>query len=179
MKVHWISPYRKDKNIGKAVNDAVAQLNAAPEDWIVLTDHDVLWLLPNSKRQVMAVLETTDYDLLGCMTNRLGLQEALVPLAFDVDNISSHIGLARGLQRAHGLEVKPVIRVAAMMMCFRVGLWQKLGGFMERQINFDLLFSLAAHRRGHKLGLMTGVYVLHLYRWGSERPERDTKHLGG
>lgn len=164
MNIHFLSPYREDKNIGKAINDAVRQLNPAVDDFIVLCDQDMMWLLPDSKAQVMQTLRFTQFDILGCMTNRVGLPWQVASGMAEEDSLRAHIEKAKELQHREGAVVG-VDRVAAFMMCFRVALWRRLGGFAEDRLNFDLLFCDRAKRAGYSVGVMQDVYVLHIYRY--------------
>lgn len=177
-KVHWLSPYRQDKNIGLAINEAIKDLRTNENDWIVLTDYDVLFLLPESKSVIIDILRDTEYDILGAVTNRISMPNQLIPGVFNEWDILKHIGYARQILDAHGTKVRPVQDIlAAFCLCFRVETWRKLGGFQENSIQFDIMFSLAAMRAKMKLGVMEGVYVFHLYRPLSDNASMDTKHL--
>lgn len=174
--IHYISPYRQDKNIGKAINDAIRQLNAADDEWICHTDQDALWLLPNSKKQLEEILAETEYDILGPVTNRLGSYTQVMPWAFDKTDIMYHLDLAKDLSAAHWGETLPTNEtLAAFCLCFRVSTWKTLGGFQENDLLFDWYFSEMAKKMDFKLGIMTGIYVLHLYRMG--RSKDDYSHL--
>lgn len=75
-------------------------------------------------------------------------------------------------------EVRPYTHVlAAFCLCFKVKTWRLLGGFTENNIVFDTDFCRKAQEKKLKLGLMTGIYLLHLYRYGSPNPKNDIKHL--
>lgn len=179
MKIHYISPYSIEKNFGLAINEAVKAINYAPDDFICLTDHDTLWLLPNSKAQVEQILQTTPYDVLGCMTNRIRSKEQLVGGYFNPDDhIRNHIAIAEQMRLSAGdlvVDAKGVM--AAFMLCFRVSVWEKVGGFAEGAINFDTLFCGAVRAAGLRIGLMRGVYVFHAYRIMSKIPLQDVTHL--
>lgn len=179
MVTHYIQPYSVEKNIGKCINDAVKAINCAPDDFICLTDHDVLWLLPDSKAQVERILQTTPYDVLGCMTNRIRSKEQLIGGYFNSDDrIKEHIRIAELCQSAGRdmvVEAKGVM--AAFMLCFRASAWEKVGGFMEGAINFDTLFCGAVRAAGLRIGLMRGVYIFHSYRINSKLPLQDIMHL--
>lgn len=181
MKIHYISPFRSDKNIGKAINDAINDLRCNDEDWIVHVDQDVCFLRPDSKKQIEEILSTTDYRLLGVMTNRLGLKHQLHwGFADTDDSMMNHIGYANELHNKHYGEVKEVKRgpIAAMVMCFKYSDWKSIGGFKENNIQFDIQFSDEIRLKGCKLGVMKGVYVFHLYRmWSNKDARFDTKHL--
>lgn len=173
--IHYISPYSTSKNIGGAINAAIRQLNAPDDDWICLTDHDMMWLLPDSKARLECILSTTEYDILGPVTNRLAMPYQLASNMFDVVDIKRHIEVARLLE-SDIVEPYPHI-LAAFCLCFKVSTWKQLGGFKENDVTFDVVFSLMAQQSKLKLGLMIGIYVFHAYRMWSDNPKHDTMHL--
>lgn len=181
MKIHYISPYRIDKNIGKAINDAITQLNPDDEDWIVHVDQDVCFLRPDSKKQIEEILSTTDYRLLGAMTNRLGVPHQLHNNCFWTNNnMQYHIEIANERHKEYYGQIELIKRgpIAAMVMCFRAYDWRSVGGFSENNLQFDIKFSDDLRIKGCKLGVMKGVYVFHLYRmWTNKDPLTDIKHL--
>lgn len=177
MKCHFISPYDRAKNIGGAINQAIEQLNAADDDFIIHSDQDVLFLLPDTKAHIMDILETTDYDIIGCVTNRLGSNTQCVAGTFNEDSITAHVAQAKRQWEVYGSSVVSTEVVAAMLMCFKVSTWRALGGFDENRINFDWLFCTRAPKMRLKVGIMAGIYCLHLYRWNSKDPANDYKHL--
>lgn len=178
MKIHFISPYRTDKNIGKAINDAIIQLDAAPDDWIVHVDQDALWLRSDSKKQLEEILTVTDYDILGAMTNRLAAYTQRAAGMFNEFNIKKHVEVADLLHERNYGQVGAINDpLAAFCLCFRKSTWEQLGRFEENSIQFDYLFGCRALSFGKKLGLMWGIYIFHLYRINSADPANDIKHL--
>lgn len=176
MTYNFISPYRTDKNIGKAINDNITQLSLNDDDWVIHCDQDVLWLLPDSKAQLIGILSDTTFDILGAITNRLGMQHQLVHDMFNETDILKHIEVAKTMQSLNSNVVVETDQVlAAFCLCFRVGTWKKLGGFRENSIQFDIFFSHNAVSLGMKLGIMAGVYLLHLYRLSTTHT--DITHL--
>jgi hypothetical protein len=63
-----------------------------------------------------------------------------------------------------------------LCMIFHKQTWEMAGGFPENSITFDREFSAMVRRFG-KIGLAIGLYVLHLYRYGSDNPKKDINHL--
>lgn len=179
MKIHFIEPYRTDKNISKAINEAVKAINYSPDDWFCLTDMDMMWLLPDTKAHVEAILAETEYDILGCMTNRLRSPEQLVGGRFNEDDrIREHIRIAGECWKNAGpmvIDAKGVM--AGFCLCFRVSTWVKVGGFVEDTLGFEWHFDFEARKMGFKVGLMKGIYVFHGYRLWSKNPRQDCKHL--
>jgi len=175
--LHFISPYRIDKNIGKAINDAIIQLNPKSSDWVILQDHDIMWLLPDSKKQLEEILSNTNYDLLGPVTNRLAQRYQLAYGYFDQFDIREHVKYAKRLQEANYSVIQSTPNIlAAFCLCFRVSLWEKIK-FVENSLQFDSQFSITAKKMGFKAGIMLGVYVFHSYRILSDNPTQDISHL--
>lgn len=174
--IHYISPYSIDKNIGGAINRAVKQLNPAPDDWIVHMDHDAMFLLPDSKAHLEINLKETEFDILGPVTNRLGGISQVVRGMFDERDILKHIQYAQQVSDLKRGIVVPTVRpLAAFCLCFRVSVWETLGGFMENNLRFDADFCKAAFDHGYVAGTMAGIYVFHVYRLGKD--VKDYSHL--
>lgn len=179
--IHYISPYSTSKppNIGGAINEAILQLNASDDDYIVHVDQDVCFLRPDSKAQIADILSSTDYDVLGCLTNRLAGNHQLYGREFNESaDMLEHIAIANHCHERHyGQVVETNINIAAMLMAFRVRTWKSAGGFRENSIRFDSEFTDAVQAKGGKLGIMQGVYVFHLYRMWSDNPIWEAGHL--
>src|SRR5690606_29015235 len=112
-----ISPYRSDLNIGKANNDCISHF--APDDWIVLTDHDAAWLLPESGKHIEMIIEQhgNDYDLIGATTNRLGSTTQLYKNQFDsVCNAYYCYDDALEAWEEYGTTVEPIDLIAGVCM---------------------------------------------------------------
>jgi hypothetical protein len=178
-RVNYISPYRADKNIGRAINEAVRSVKAEPEDWFVNTDHDVLFLQPDTKLHIEQILAETEFDVLGCKTNRVGVLPQLVGGSFcERDDVKYHMDMAKLLwQRDEKSVLATAGPIAAFLLCFKQSTWSTLGGFDEGCLNFDTLFSERARRMGFNTGIMQGVYIFHLYRFNSKNPRKDIAHL--
>ena len=178
MRVHYISPYdSKNKNIGGAINSAIQQLNPDPKDWIVHIDQDAFWLLPDSKKQLEEILSTTNYDLLGPVTNRLAQRYQLAYGYFDQFDIREHVKYAKRLQEDNYSVIQSTPNIlAAFCLCFRVSVWEKIK-FIENSLQFDSQFSITAKKMGFKSGILLGIYVYHNYRILSDNPTQDISHL--
>lgn len=178
MNIHFISPYSITKDIGGCINEAIAQLSAPDEDWIVHADMDVLWLRPDSKAQLIQILNTTDYNILSTTTNRLAMPHQLVDGMFNEFDIREHVKVADKMSDLnYGLVIPTHEVLAAFCLCFTVKTWREMGGFIPKSLQFDSMFSILANRKGYKLGIMSGIYLFHSYRIMSDRPAADIKHL--
>lgn len=182
--VHHITPARADKNIGKAINDLVKNID--DDDWVCLRDIDTI--PPLHKEfivQCEEIASSGKFDLVGCITNRSGLERQLYnkKISSDMD-IMNHIEIAEELIGKHGSSVSSYTgTIAGIMMLFSKRIWMAIGGLDEGGIVnkanefFDYTFCQKVMRVRGRIGVADGVYVFHLYRPKSDNPTRDTLHL--
>lgn len=182
--VHHITSARADKNIGKAINDIVK--NIGENDWVCLRDIDTIPILHKEFiKQCQDIADRGSHDLIGCITNRMGLERQLYNRKISEDfNIKNHIPIAKELHKKHGSKVNTHVgTVGGVMMMFSKKVWTKVGGFDEGGIvnsqghYFDYTFSKKVSSNRGRIGIADGVYVFHLYRMEEENPMRSTKHL--
>lgn len=183
-KIHYLLPYSTEKNIGKAYNDAIEQLRAADDDWIVLRDGDTLFPTPQWGNQINEALMRYghEYQLIGAMTNRIGDMHQRVDGMFEEWDIRKHVTKAFELQDQHWAEVEETAKgVAGFFMAFQVRTWKQIKFVDTTDLNksrtFDTIFYKAVRSKKMKVGLMKGLYILHLYRPLSDSPRQDVKHL--
>lgn len=183
-RVWFSNPYDPGKDIGAALNEFCENI-PSDDDWIVLQDGDIMYLTPDWGKQIYDALARngSDYDLIGCMTNRLGGTTQLVSGMYDVTDISKHHEVAVKLAAEKWAVVEPIKQgIAGMFMAFRKSTWAK-HRFKEGDygaVKFDTEFGKAVMNGGGKVGLMRGLYVFHIYRlWakGQHQARFDTKHL--
>ena len=175
MILHFITPFAQDKNIGLEYNKRIAEL---PEDcYICLRDQDTLPLTSDWGNKIYQVIEQNkDYDIIGCMTNRIRAPFQLVDGIFNTDsNISNHIDISIEQWDKHGTSVKDAPYIAGLCMIFHKSVWESIK-FTENSIFFDLEFCQAA-RTKYKIGIAQGIYLFHLYRWGQLDPYTYKSHL--
>lgn len=182
--VHHITPARGDKNIGRAINDLVIKVD--DNDWICLRDIDTVPPLHKEFiNQCEAIAMDGRYDLVGCITNRCGLERQLYNRKFsDNMDMRHHIGIAEELYHKHGSSVSDYTgTIAGVMMLFSKKLWLSIGGIDEGGIVnkanefFDYTFSKKAMSVRARIGIADGVYLFHLYRPKSDSPTTDILHL--
>lgn len=178
MIIHYIQPYSLTRNIGEAYNDECARLPKS--DWICITDQDTMFLEPHTKALIHHTImgKGNSYQLLGCMTNRLGAGPQLYKGVCSNDpDIRNHIANAAYCRETHGTDVQiSTYPIAGMFMLFRKTTWEK-HRFTENSIHFDTIFSNDIRRAGGNLGIMLGVYIFHLYRFGKSQPSHSFHHL--
>jgi hypothetical protein len=164
-KIYWIEPYALDKNIGAAYNEMVSLM---PEhSWIGITDHDMMFLVPDAKKRISELI-TDDYELYGCLTNRLfGEHQAPFRGQDEYPNMSLERDILKHKRFAEFLseERKGIIApttsvIAGMMMVFNKDTWKRVGGFDIWRIDYDILFS----EKIEKKAILNEIYVLHDYR---------------
>jgi hypothetical protein len=177
--VHHITPARTDKNFGKAINQMIEGL---PEnDWICLRDIDTLPACHEIFIQQCEEIANNSqgYDLIGCMTNRLGLDYQLVNGMFDEWDIRKHREVAKGLARNGNIKgIGSSQTIGGLMMLFSKKTWLKAGKFMEGGIMIqgkfiDYYFSKAVSKVRGRMGIAEGVYLIHLYRM--DAPNGETR----
>ena len=177
MTINYLTPFATDLNIGREYNERIAELS---DGWICITDADAMFLTPEYGEQIAEVCENTPFQLLGCMTNRLGrpIQRHNGVLSNDWD-IRNHYQIACELRDKYYGQVQDITDkkyIAGMFMLFHKKTWERIK-FQENTIYFDDIFSLNVIKSGGRLGLMHGLYCFHLYRIMSQNPRFDNKHL--
>lgn len=182
MLVHYISPYCLDKNYGKSINEAIERLNAGVEDYVCLTDGDVAFLTPDYGALIHEAIvhNKGKYSLLGCVTNRVA-NERLIPFwNFEDMDLQSHYNKSKSSLITHGSRVIDFSDdIPGYFMLFPVKIWQKVK-FKENTLIFDREFTKGVRMAGGKVGILPGLYVLHLYRiWAKDREsaKHNIKHL--
>lgn len=179
MKIFYSNPYNIDKNVGKSYNDFIKSLKAEPEDWIVIQDGDICYLTPDWGVRIEKALreEGNNFGLIGCYTNRLSVKGLLHNKECSEDfDIKNHHRIAL-TYTGEGIEPYKGI-IAGFFMAFQVKTWQRVGGFVEKNISCDSIFNSMIKELGLKSGLIRSLYVFHLYRiWAEKEPNNERKHL--
>lgn len=175
MKIQYLTPYAVDLNIGKAYNDAIADTSA---EWICLRDGDTMFLTPDWGRVIDEVISNAEYDLYGCVTNRLGDTTQTVPGMFNEMDITKHYEKAKEVESKYSVTPHSGA-VAGCFMLFKRSLWEQIK-FAENTPCFDFIFTRDAERLGYKIGLIRHLYIFHGYRiWQKDRTAawHDSAHL--
>jgi hypothetical protein len=184
VQVHHITPGRSDKNIGKAINDLIRGL--PDDDWICLRDIDTLPMYHEKiYQQCEEIAQRGDFDLVGCMTNRLGLHYQLVGgQKSDDSDIMNHRKIAVDLYNEHGSNVMFFNQViGGLFMLFSKKTWLQVGGFPEGGIQikghfFDYHFCKQIMKHRLRIGIAKGIYLFHYYRFESgQDTRRNISHL--
>jgi len=183
MTVHHITPGKADLNFGKAINDVIEFV--PNEDWICLRDIDTLPLHHRVFfKQCEEIAESGEYDLVSCITNRLGVKYQLHngELSDNFD-IRHHLQIANDRYNEYGSTVEESPgNIAGVMMLFSKQTWEDVGRFKEGgvQVNgsfLDYIFSSTVKKIGGKIGIAKGIYLFHIYREWEENVRFGYNHL--
>jgi hypothetical protein len=184
VNVHHITPGRSDKNIGRAINDIVKAL--PDNDWICLRDIDTLPMYHEKiYHQCEQIAQAEEFDLVGCMTNRLGLHYQLVGGRKSNDSdILNHRKIGVDLYKEHGNDIMPIQQViGGLFMLFPKSTWKTVGGFPEGGIQiqghfFDYHFCKKVMQKRLRIGIAKGIYLFHYYRFEHKEDTRKAiSHL--
>ena len=183
MQVHHITPARSDKNFGKAINDVIEWL--PDEDWICLRDIDTVPLHHRAFiKQCEQIAERGEYDLVGCMTNRLGLAYQLHKGKLSENwDLKHHIKIAHDRFDQYGSEVEECEgTVAGVMMLFSKQTWHDIGRIPEGGVQIkgsfvDYIINERVRKIGGRVGIAPGIYLFHIYREWAKDVRMGWQHI--
>ena len=160
-------PFRGDKNLGKAYNDAFEC--TMDDDWICLIDHDVMFLTSDA---ILILEEYTkkypDTGIFTCFTNRLHVlskDQLLGGKVCESHDIKFHKQLAYH-QKVHLFNVTEINHeIGGFLMLVSKKTWDDVK-FNEdmKCLGVDNDYSWRVMAKGKRILRMDGVYVYHQYR---------------
>lgn len=170
--IHFIQPFSFEKNIGKAYNEAVKDLDG----WICITDQDTLKFEGFANRVKQIVDGANKNQIITCSTNRLRRDNMnVIHELYNEPDINVHYNKFNELWEMYGTRLEPTNEaIAGVFMLFHKTAWEAVP-FIENAINFDRLFTSGCKNKGFKPMVAKGLYIFHLYRWG--RDVSDISHL--
>jgi GT2 family glycosyltransferase len=167
MQVHICSPYRPDKNLGKAYNETMQIL---PDDWWgCLTDYDVQLLTPDAGRILHEYANLfPEAALLTCYTNRissLSKMQLLDGVVSDNTDYFHHYSLAEKQKRFLYGATQINADISGFLMMISKKAWREQP-FPETGIclHVDTTYGRTIRAAGKKILRMNGLYVWHAYR---------------
>lgn len=177
--IHCIHPYRQDKNLGKAYNDAFKM--CPEEDWLCLMDWDVMLLTHDA----IAIMEAyvKEYPMTGiftCWTNRIhkGAKDQLwgENHMYDDVDIKNHIDVASWHRSTEPDITKIDHHISGMLMLISKKTWHN-HKFNEsgRCLGVDNEYSDRILESGLDIFRMNKIYVFHIYRL--MQGTKDKSHL--
>lgn len=168
MNIHFRSPFRLDKRLGKAYNDCFKDVG--DDDWIVFTDYDVLFLTPETIPNIYKYIEKNiDAGILTCYTNRIGKasskKQCYKKIISDNNSISHHIKIARKFESNLYKATRIQYPISGFLMCVSKKTWNNIK-FSEKRLalGVDTDFSHKVNASGLEILRMDGIYVWHTYR---------------
>jgi hypothetical protein len=176
--IYYFTPYSVEKNIGSYYNDCMAMLPAGC--WACFVDGDAMFTTPNFGHQLQEVINKhgNDYKLFTSVTNRVGTKYQCVEGMWDVESMKEHREVGKLLQEKNDTNVEDITNnspISGVLILIEKDAWFYSDRFAERgMLGVDNSIHYAIRNKGHKVGLMTGVYVQHYYRGGNIK---DKKHL--
>ena len=178
MKVHFMSPYGLEKNLGLEYNSAMQLIG--DDDWCCLMDYDTLFLTPDAPAIVIEYARRNpDAALMTCLTNRVhpaSRQQLFREIINDRSDIRKHIETAELCKR--DLYKTEVVKhnVSGMLMLMSKKQWKETP-FTEdlKCLGVDTALSETLRERGQDILLCKGLYIFHTYRLISGI--RDKSHL--
>lgn len=176
--IHVICPYRTDRNLGRAYNEAMARIPDG--DWAVICDWDVLFLLPETISHIQGYVDRfPDTAIFTCYASRSHVNSVAQMLpngCSNNDSILYHTDIARK-QTEKLYQVTNINRViSGYVMVISKATWKKYH-FIDNGacLGVDTDLSKRLLREGKPIRRMDGVYVWHTYRLFSDI--KDTSHL--
>lgn len=166
MKIHIITPFALDKDLGKAYNEACSLVPDG--DWICMLDHDVMFLTPDAINIMYEYVERNpDAGLLVCSTNRIHplSEQCLNANVSEVTDIAHHIKIAEQ-QKHFAYDTTELNKnISGFLMLFKKDTW-KQHQFKEGAgcLGVDTAFWQSLVANGKKILRMDGLYVWHTYR---------------
>lgn len=176
--IYYLTPFCSDKRLGHIHNE-YCKLIPEQSDWIAICDPDMLFLAPETQSRIEYIIQSKGgkFDVLGCVTNRVGVPAQVSEFMSNANDIETHISNCEKHWNKYGDEIQETDIVAGFLMIFKKSLWDRIK--FEECISFDKKFCKAVRDSGGRIGIMKGIYVLHIYRmWANtENPKSYKKHL--
>lgn len=168
--IHICTPYREDKNLGRAYNEAFELVG--DDDWVCFMDIDAVFLTPQQPLQLQKYAnDNPNAGILTCYTNRvsnLAFEQLYGGKINESDRFRQHIDIARKIEGNYG--VSPIIRgeISGYLMLISKKAWNecKCPEYREKggSIGVDTMWSRAMRRSGRPLLRMNSIYIWHTYR---------------
>lgn len=176
--IYYLTPFCPNKRLGYIHNQYCA-LVPNDDDYICLLDPDTMFLHPYQQAWIESIVKEhgNEWDLLGCMTNRIGNEIQCYPEGdlFDERDINWHRIYADKIYKDELSRIEETNLIAGFFMLFKKSLWNRIK--FEEIIQFDMKFCNAVKSAGGKIGIMKGIYIWHSYRLMSPNPKTDKNHL--
>lgn len=167
MTIHVTAPFSREKNLGRAYNEAFA--GAGEDDWLCLIDHDVMFLTPTQINRLYEYAEKyPEAGIFTCFASRihpLAPDQLFGNFPSEDPDIRNHIAIAEK-QLEIGAKITRLDHVISgfvMMICKKT--WLTIP-FTEEMLclGVDNDFSQKVLDAGMPIYRMDSIYVWHTYR---------------
>lgn len=180
MNIHFITPYRPDKDLGRAYNEAMALIPDG--DTACIRDIDTLFLTPEQPAIIEQYAKEYPDAVLTCLVNRvsqLSRQQLLGETVSEDSDIRNHIKLAEKQQEKHRItrSVHEINRdISGVLMVVPKSVWLKVP-FPEtgKCLGIDTEWNRLIRMAGIKILRMNSIYLFHIYRLANG--VHDKRHL--
>lgn len=162
-----LEPYRLDKNLGLAYNEAMRLL---PDDgWAVFKDIDAAFLTPETPAHIFKYIEQNPAaGILTCFTNRLSTlatKQLLGGVVSEDSDVRNHITIARAREVMLYTTTEVHKDISGVLMCVSKKSWTE-HPFPEtgHALGVDTVYNRIVRGAGKKVLRMNGIYIFHIYR---------------
>lgn len=160
------TPYRKDRNLGKAYNEIMQMLS--DNDSACFTDGDTCFLTPDFGTIIQNYHERYPNTVLTCKTNRIHrLSKQLDGWQMDEEcNVRDLITKAESRKHLTTVtEIRPGEGMSGVLMVVSKKIWKEVP-FIENGgcLGVDSQFRIDLHNAGIKTYIMDGLFIFHQYR---------------
>jgi len=166
MEVHICIPYRSDKNLGRAYNEAMVRIPDG--DAACFIDYDVQLLTHDAGAILHQYTNQNPSALLTCYTNRVSpfsKSQLLNKTVSDDSDLRNHIRIAES-QKSNLFQVSQIDRdISGMLMVIPKSLWYEFPFDESGQcLGVDTYYGRKIRAAGRQILRMNGLYVWHAYR---------------
>jgi len=168
MSVIHVTPFSKDKNLGKAYNQAFEKIGY--NDWLCIRDIDTMFLTPNTPNIIEQYTKLyPETGIFTCLTNRISLaakDQLYQGRISENSDIKYHIGIAESLEKSSmNKRTKILAPISGMLMVISKKIWD-IHKFDESGLclGVDNEYSTRISRHGLSIYRMDAVYIWHTYR---------------
>lgn len=167
MKVHIMTPYSLEKNLGRAYNEAMSLI--PDDDFGCLIDHDVMFLTPDSGHILHEYAKRfPTAGVFTCFTNRvseLSKYQLLNAMVNEDSDIKNHIRYAATVKKSLYSATLIHRDISGFLMMISKRIWNE-HKFSEdlKCLGVDTEWNRRLRAAGKTILRMDGLYVFHTYR---------------
>lgn len=165
-----MTPFRADKNLGRAYNEAMALL---PDGgWALLMDHDMHFTTTQWWHQCQSAIAAEPDGTFTAVTNNIASKWQRVAPNLLTNHMTpeGHRALgARLIENRNLLDVTDTAGIGGVVILISKWNWRLIGGFADGMFCVDHLMHYALRDLGRRVYLIEGLYVYHHRSSSSDR----------